>query len=153
MMESIYSEEHQIFRETFRKFVAREITPNVSKWEAERAVPRKLWIKMGEQGYLCPWLPEEYGGLELDKATSMLVAEKIGPSASFSVAFAAHTGIEAVVPNPPRTLPGTVTSLHVLADNRIYIGGGFSRLFCFSATVLSRNLPGICVTLTQCKQL
>ena len=42
MDDSIFStEEHQIFRETFRKFVAREITPNVSKWEAERAVPRE----------------------------------------------------------------------------------------------------------------
>ncbi|MBW1788027.1 MAG: acyl-CoA dehydrogenase family protein [Deltaproteobacteria bacterium] len=63
MTDSIYTEEHHIFRNTFKKFVAKEITPNVAQWESERAVPRELWIKMGEQGFLCPWLPEEYGQL------------------------------------------------------------------------------------------
>jgi len=49
--------------------------------------------KAGELGLLMIDAPEEYGGLELDKGTSMLVAEKIAPSGSFSVAFSAHSGI------------------------------------------------------------
>ena len=52
MKNSIYTEEHQIFRDSFRKFVAKEITPFVSQWEEARAVPRELWLKMGEQGFL-----------------------------------------------------------------------------------------------------
>ena len=51
MDETIYnSEEHQIFRDAFRKFVAREITPNVPEWEAQCAVPRHIWRRMGEEG-------------------------------------------------------------------------------------------------------
>lgn len=48
----VYSEEHEIFRDTFRKFVAKEITLFVSQWEEERAVPREIWLKMGEYGFL-----------------------------------------------------------------------------------------------------
>ncbi|PJB36309.1 MAG: acyl-CoA dehydrogenase, partial [Deltaproteobacteria bacterium CG_4_9_14_3_um_filter_51_14] len=54
------TEEQRIFRQEFRKFCAREITPNVELWERQRAVPRELWRKMGEQGYLCAWLPETF---------------------------------------------------------------------------------------------
>lgn len=58
----VYTEEHEIFRKTFRKFVEKEITPNVNQWEEDRMVPRSIWKSMGEQGFLCPWVPEEYGG-------------------------------------------------------------------------------------------
>jgi len=47
MPDTIYAEEHNIFRDTFKKFVAKEIAPNVDKWESQRAVPRELWLKMG----------------------------------------------------------------------------------------------------------
>ncbi len=93
MTEPIYSEEHQIFRETFRKFVAREITPNVSQWEAERAVPRELWIKMGEQGYLCPWLPEEYGGLGLGFEYSVIINEELIRGDGFGVGVPLHSDV------------------------------------------------------------
>ena len=63
------NDEQRIFRQEFRKFCTREITPNVEAWERDRAVPRELWKKMGEQGFLCPWLPEAYGGLGLDFST------------------------------------------------------------------------------------
>lgn len=93
MTASIYTEEHQIFRETFRKFVAREITPNVSKWEEERAVPRELWIKMGEQGYLCPWLPEEYGGLGLGFEYSVIINEELIRGDGFGVGVPLHSDV------------------------------------------------------------
>jgi acyl-CoA dehydrogenase len=64
MDRSMYTEECKVFRDAFRKFVAKEITPYAAEWESKRAVPRELWIKMGERGFLCPWLPEEYGGLD-----------------------------------------------------------------------------------------
>ena len=74
---AIYTEEHQIFRNTFKRFVANEITPNVPEWEEARAVPRDLWMKMGEQGFLCPWLPEEYGGLGLGFEYSVIINEEL----------------------------------------------------------------------------
>lgn len=62
MEERFYKEEHHIFRKAFGDFVNKEIKPYAEKWEDEKGIPRKLWHKMGEQGYLCPWLDEEYGG-------------------------------------------------------------------------------------------
>ena len=52
------TQELKDFRQVFRKFVAREITPEFEEWEKNRAVPRELWEKMGKQGFLCQWLPE-----------------------------------------------------------------------------------------------
>ena len=60
------SQEHSDFRKVFRKFVAKEITPHREEWDKAGIVPRDLWLKMGKQGFLCPWLPEEYGGLDGD---------------------------------------------------------------------------------------
>ncbi|MGO9118588.1 MAG: acyl-CoA dehydrogenase family protein [Desulfomonilaceae bacterium] len=71
------SEEHLIFRDSFKKFVAKEITPHVAEWEKQQAVPRSVWLKMGEQGYLCPWLPEEYGGLGLGFDYSVIINEEL----------------------------------------------------------------------------
>ena len=81
-----YSEEHTMFRETFRKFVAREITPFVPQWEEERAVPREIWKKMGAQGFLCPWLPERYGGLGLGFEYSVIINEELIRGDAFGVA-------------------------------------------------------------------
>ncbi|MEW6140807.1 MAG: acyl-CoA dehydrogenase family protein [Thermodesulfobacteriota bacterium] len=87
------SEEHQIFRDSFRKFVAREITPNVSEWEKERAVPRELWLKMGEQGYLCPWLPEQYGGLGLGFEYSVIINEELLRGNGYGVEVPLHSDV------------------------------------------------------------
>lgn len=87
------SEEHQIFRDSFRKFVAREITPNVSEWEKERAVPRELWLKMGEQGYLCPWLPERYGGLGLGFEYSVIINEELLRGNGYGVEVPLHSDV------------------------------------------------------------
>jgi acyl-CoA dehydrogenase len=58
----MYHEEHNVFQEAFQSFVAEEITPNLDEWEEIRFVPKSLYEKMGENSFLCPWLPEEYGG-------------------------------------------------------------------------------------------
>ena len=58
----LYTEEHQIFRRTFKKFVENELVPHINEWEEKKEVPRDVWRKLGEQGYLCPWVDEKYGG-------------------------------------------------------------------------------------------
>ena len=61
-----FTEDHSIFQRSVRRFVEREIIPNIDTWEEERGVPREVWHKMGEQGFLCPCLPEAYGGSGAD---------------------------------------------------------------------------------------
>jgi len=62
MDRGIYNEDHEIFRAAFRRYLDREVAPHLEQWEADRETPRSAWKGLGEQGYLCPWLPEKYGG-------------------------------------------------------------------------------------------
>jgi alkylation response protein AidB-like acyl-CoA dehydrogenase len=89
-----FSDEQRAIAETTTQFVENEIFPHIEEIEGQNfALVVEGMKKCGELGLLMIDAPEEYGGLELDKATSMLVGEKIAPSGSFSVAYAAHTGI------------------------------------------------------------
>jgi acyl-CoA dehydrogenase len=87
------SQEHRDFRQVFKKFVAREITPYAEEWEHNRAVPRELWVKMGKQGFLCPWLPEEYGGLGLDFRYLVIINEELLRGDGFGVGVPLHSDV------------------------------------------------------------
>lgn len=76
-MNSYEKEEHAIFRQSFRKFLKKEAYPNFEKWESERNIPRDFWLKMGENGFLCPWIEETYGGLEADFIYSVILNEEL----------------------------------------------------------------------------
>ena len=52
-----YNEGHRIFRESFRKFLHKEIVPNIEEWEEAGIVPREAWTKMGRAGFLAPEFP------------------------------------------------------------------------------------------------
>lgn len=95
MLAEIYAEDHRIFREAFRRFVAEEVTPQAEAWEAEGAVPRALWRKMGEQGYLCPWIPEEYGGLGLGFEYSVIINEELIRGDGYGVGVPLHSDVAA----------------------------------------------------------
>ena len=71
-----YSEEHKIFSVYFRKFLEKEVIPHIEEWEEAHIVPRSVWKKMGEQGFLCTSVPEEYGGLGADFLYSVIVTEE-----------------------------------------------------------------------------
>ena len=89
-----FSDEQRQFGETTELFVEKEIIPHLEEIENQNFdLVVEGMRKCGELGLLMMDAPEEYGGLELDKASSMLVAEKISASGSFSVAYAAHSGI------------------------------------------------------------
>jgi alkylation response protein AidB-like acyl-CoA dehydrogenase len=89
-----FSDEQRAIAETTTQFVENEILPHIEEIEEQNFDLVVAGMKKcGELGLLMIDAPEEYGGLELDKATSMLVGEKIAKSGSFSVAYAAHTGI------------------------------------------------------------
>ena len=89
-----FSDEQREIGRTTEMFVANEVLPlreEIEHQHFEHVV--QLMKRCGELGLLMIDVPEEYGGLELDKATSMLAAEKISTAGSFSVAYSAHTGI------------------------------------------------------------
>ncbi len=89
-----FTDEQRAIAETTEQFVENEIIPHHDEIEAQNFEHVVEGMKKcGELGLLMMDAPEDEGGLELDKATSMLVGEKISSSGSFSVAFAAHTGI------------------------------------------------------------
>jgi alkylation response protein AidB-like acyl-CoA dehydrogenase len=89
-----FTDEQKQIGETTEQFVVNEVIPHQEEIENHNFdLVVELMRKCGELGLLMIDAPEEYGGLELDKATSMLAAEKIAPAGSFSVAYAAHTGI------------------------------------------------------------
>ncbi len=90
------SQQHSDFRKMVKKFVAKEITPNREKWEREGVVPRELWLKMGRQGLLCPWLPEEYGGMDVDARYSLVIVnEELAWGDGFYVGAPLHSDVAA----------------------------------------------------------
>ncbi|MFV0438310.1 MAG: acyl-CoA dehydrogenase family protein [Desulfopila sp.] len=89
-----FTDEQRQMAETCEQFIRNEIAPHIEEIDSQNFdLVVQGMKKCGELGLLMMDAPEEYGGLELDKASSMLVGEKIAYGGSFSVAFAAHTGI------------------------------------------------------------
>ncbi|MDD5104473.1 MAG: acyl-CoA dehydrogenase family protein [Desulfuromonadaceae bacterium] len=89
-----FSDEQRQIGDTTEQFVLNEVVPHREQIEHhDLPLTVELMKKCGELGLLMIDAPEEYGGLELDKATSMLAAEKLSQAGSFSVTYSAHTGI------------------------------------------------------------
>ena len=62
MDRQIFDEEHDMFREAFRRFIDKEVTPHFAEWERNGIVPRELFASAGAKGFLCMQAPEEFGG-------------------------------------------------------------------------------------------
>lgn len=92
---NIFSEEHEMWRESVRKFVEKEIVPHHDRWEKEGIVPRELWQKAGEAGMLCCTVPEEYGGLGLDYLFDAVVYEELWRVGASGPGFLIHTDLVA----------------------------------------------------------
>jgi len=89
-----FTDEQKQIGETTEQFVLNEVLPRREEIEHQNFnINVDLMKRCGELGLLMIDAPEEYGGLELDKVTSMLAAEKISQAGSFSVTYTAHTGI------------------------------------------------------------
>ena len=73
----MYTEEHQMFRKALRKMLEKEAYPYFEQWEKDRDIPRDFWLKLGENGFLCPMVSEEYGGLGLDFGYSAILTEEL----------------------------------------------------------------------------
>ena len=62
MRREIFSDEHEIFRAQLRRFAEREIEPKVAEWNRNHTTDRATWRRLGEEGFLGPAMPVEYGG-------------------------------------------------------------------------------------------
>jgi len=88
------TEDQQMIADMVEDFVNTEVLPNMHKIEKqEDNIAVNLLHKAAELGLLGAHMPEEYGGMQLDTNTNTIIAEKLGPSAAWTVTFAAHTGI------------------------------------------------------------
>ncbi|MCA1030861.1 acyl-CoA dehydrogenase family protein [Bacillus timonensis] len=90
------AEEHHIFRDAFRKFLEKEAYPFYNQWEKDGIIPRDFWTKLGENGFLCPWVEEEYGGLEADFGYSVVINEELEKVGTSLIGVGLHNDI--VVP-------------------------------------------------------
>jgi len=89
-----FTSEQRMIAKTTEDFVRQEVWPKIDKIEVqEEGVTQNLILQAAELGLLMADIPQEYGGLGLDKVSSALITEKMGMAGSFSVTHAAHTGI------------------------------------------------------------
>jgi alkylation response protein AidB-like acyl-CoA dehydrogenase len=89
-----FSEQHQLIAQTAEEFANKEIVPNIEKMEhKDFGVIRGLVRKAGELGLSGVDVPEQYGGMEMDKVTSSIIADRIAKYGGFSTTWGAHTCI------------------------------------------------------------
>ena len=89
-----FTEQHHLIGQTAEEFAVNEILPNAEKIEhKDFAISRELLKKAGELGLSGVEIPEAYGGLEMDKVTSAVIADHIAKYAGFATTWGAHSGI------------------------------------------------------------
>lgn len=93
MSKPYLTEEHEIFRESLRKFLEKEAYPYYEEWEKNKEVPRSFWKKLGEQGYLCPQVDEQYGGFNADFGFAVVLNEEMEKVGSGMVGIGLHNDI------------------------------------------------------------
>jgi acyl-CoA dehydrogenase len=92
---TLFNEDHDMWRETVRRFVEKEIVPFHAQWEKDGVVPRDLWLKAGAEGMLCCTVPEEYGGLGLDYLFDVILFEELWKVGASAPGFLIHTDLVA----------------------------------------------------------
>lgn len=73
-----FNEEHDLFRQSLREFLSREVSPNIEVWEKAGKIPKSIWKKMGDMGFLGLSFPEKYGGSDLDFFFEVIFNEELG---------------------------------------------------------------------------
>lgn len=92
---TIFDSEHAMLRDAVRSFCTREIAPYHEAWEAAGSVPRQLWRRAGELGFLCMTMPEEYGGGGADFRSSVVLTEELARIGATGPGFSLQSDIVA----------------------------------------------------------
>jgi len=96
---TLFTPEHDMFRDTVRKFIEKEIAPYHDQWEKDGVVSRELWLKAGEAGLLCCTIAEEYGGSGADYLYDVIVFEELFRSGFSGPGFLIHADLVATYIN------------------------------------------------------
>lgn len=82
-----FTEEHELFRQSLKAFLQKEVMPNIDDWEEERRIPKDVWKKMGDMGFLGLGYPSKYGGMGLDFFYDVVFCEETSKcfSGGFSI--------------------------------------------------------------------
>ena len=92
---TLFGEEHESFRSSFRKFLEKEVIPHHEAWEEQGYVDRDVWRKAGENGFLCTSMPEAYGGAAAGRLFSMVMMEETARAHTSGIGFSLHSEIVA----------------------------------------------------------
>jgi alkylation response protein AidB-like acyl-CoA dehydrogenase len=90
---TLFNADHEAFRDSFQRFMDKEIAPFHADWEEQGYVDREVWRKAGANGFLCMTMPEQYGGAGVDKLYSMLQMEALSAAGFSGIGFGLHTEI------------------------------------------------------------
>ena len=92
---TLFSADHESFRDSFRRFLDKEVAPFHADWEDQGYVDREVWRKAGANGFLCMGMPEEYGGSGADKLYTVVQLEELARGGYSGVGFSLHSEIVA----------------------------------------------------------
>ena len=92
---TLYSEEHALFRDSIRKFYAKELVPKIEQWETDGIVDRDFWRACGINSLLLPDIPEQYGGSGQDFRFNAIILEETALAGTTGPAFGVHNDIVA----------------------------------------------------------
>ena len=90
-----FTEEHELFRQSIRAFLDKEVRPNIEQWEADGEIPRDIYKRFGEMGFMGVTYPEKYGGMGLDVFYAVVYTEEMTRmnSSGFCTSIGAHAGL------------------------------------------------------------
>ena len=92
---TLFGPDHEAFRDSFRRFVDKEIVPFHAAWEEQGYVDRAVWHQAGANGFLCTSMPEEFGGSGADKLYSVVQMEELARAGITGIGYSLHSEIVA----------------------------------------------------------
>ena len=90
---NLYDSDHEMFRQSVRKFIETQAIPHHETWEKEGMVSNEVWLGAGSQGFLCPTVAEKYGGVNADFRYNCIVNEEIARSGCSGLGWTLHSDI------------------------------------------------------------
>jgi len=92
---TLFSPEHETFRDSVRRFMQDEVVPHDERWQEQGFADREVWRKAGANGFLCPSMPPEYGGAGADRLYSVVLMEEQARANNSTLGFGLHSEIVA----------------------------------------------------------
>ena len=93
---TLFEPEHELFRESYQKFLAQHVAPNHEKWEEQNIVDRDVWVEAGKQGFLGTAVPEEFGGGGVkDFRYNAIITEETTKGGFSGIGFTLHNDVVA----------------------------------------------------------